>query len=216
MALAGNVADEQLARLRARLRAGPVDPVEVMAALRAVAPAARDAWVDRLLGLGPPPDDGPALPRGGVPYLPCPVEALLAIADHVPLGADDVVVDVGAGVGRAAALLHLLSGAEAIALEIQPELVRHAETLLADLPPLRLRMIEGDAVVTLADAPGTVFVLYCPFSGAILEAALGAIERHARTRELTVACVDLPLPPRPWLTPIAEPSAGVTIWRGRA
>ena len=94
------------------------------AALLDVPPAERDAWLDRLLGIDGLPDDDPALPRGCVPYLPCAVDAVLRVVDLAALTAADVVVDVGAGVGRAAALLHLLTGAAIVGIELQPALAQ--------------------------------------------------------------------------------------------
>ena len=58
----------------------------------------RDAWVDVVLGLDELPADGPELPTGCVPYLPCAVDVLVRIADLVPVCVDDVFVDIGSGV----------------------------------------------------------------------------------------------------------------------
>src|SRR5690349_22422940 len=121
------------------------DPAAFRAALLAVPADARDAWVDRLLGLDDLPADGLALPPGGVPYLPCPVEVLLRVVDEAPVRSTDVFVDVGAGPGRAIALVHLLTGAGAIGLEIQPQLVEVARGLAARLGLSRVRCLEGDA-----------------------------------------------------------------------
>src|SRR4051812_39053024 len=98
-------------------------PVSFREALEATPPDQRDSWLDRLLGTDIPAD-GPALPPGGVPYLPCQVNVLLRAIDQAAIGPDDVFVDIGAGVGRAAALVHLVTGATAIAVEIQPHLAR--------------------------------------------------------------------------------------------
>ena len=51
------------------------------------------------LGLGELPDDLPDLPPGTVPYLPCPVDAIIRAVLEAPVGPDDVFVDLGAGVG---------------------------------------------------------------------------------------------------------------------
>jgi hypothetical protein len=51
-------------------------------------------------------------------------------------------------------------------------------------------------------AGGTVFFRYCPFSGFRLERLLEAL-----ARPVCVACVDLPLPKRAWLS--AASSAGI-------
>ncbi|KAB2888357.1 MAG: hypothetical protein F9K40_20545, partial [Kofleriaceae bacterium] len=82
--------------------------------LLAVAPAAREAWVDRRFGLDGHdglPDDGPALPAGCVPYLPSSVDVILRMIAEADVREADVFVDLGMGIGRTAALVHLLTGA---------------------------------------------------------------------------------------------------------
>src|SRR5271170_1554327 len=64
-------------RVRQRIEAGAHDRLAFRAALLSIPPDVRDAWLDRVLGLGAPPDDGPELPRGCVPYLSCGVDALI-------------------------------------------------------------------------------------------------------------------------------------------
>ena len=205
---------DSAARLAARL-GEPADPPGFRAALSAVPPIDRDAWLDLVLGTGELPADGPALPRGGVPYLPCPVDALVAVADHARIGPADVVVDVGAGVGRAAVAMHLLTGATAVGLEIQPALVAAARALAARLAGEPVTFVEGDAASTAATITGaTVFFLYCPFGGARLGRVLDATEAIARVRPVHVAALDVPLPPRPWLALVARPTDGLELYRG--
>ena len=204
---------ESAERMRTRLACDPPAPAAFRAALTSIPPAERDAWLDVVLGLDGVPDDGPALPRGGVPYLPCGVDALLRMVEHAEVRASDVFVDIGAGVGRAAALVHLSSGASAIGIEIQPALVRVGRAVIARFPALRVALIEGDAaVLTRSIADGTVFFLYCPFSGARLETVLDDLEAIARTRQIRVCCVDLPLPPRPWLTLVSPAFEDLAVY----
>ncbi len=192
---------------RRSIERGRHDLSAFRAALVDVPPGERDAWVDLVLGLDDLPPDGPALPVGGVPYLPCAVEVLLRVIDEAPVGPADLFVDVGAGPGRAITLVHLLTGAEAVGLEIQPELVRAACGLTARLGLSRVRCIEGDAASLGASMVlGSVFFFYCPFSGARLAKVLDDLEPIARTRQLRICCVDLPLPPRSWL--VREPGRG--------
>jgi len=166
-----------------------------------VPPAARDAWLDLVLGLGELPDDGPELPSDCVPYLPCPADVLLRVVDEASIRDSDVFVDVGAGIGRAAACVQLLTGAAAIGLEIQPRLVRAARELAARLHLSRAPFVVGDAVELTGLVPiGTVFFLYCPFGGRRLASWLAALEPIARSKPIRICCVDLTLPPRPWLT----------------
>jgi hypothetical protein len=60
---------------------------------------------------------------------------------------------------------------------------------------------------------GSVFFLYCPFSGERLVQVLADLEDLARARTIRICCVDLPLPPCPWLSIEAEPSGDLTIYR---
>ena len=189
-------------------------PTAFRAALSDVPFGERDAWADLVLGLGELPADGPALPAGGVPYLPCSVEVLLRTVDEAAVRAEDVFVDVGAGPGRAIALVHLLTGAGAVGLEIQPELVRAGHALAAGLGLPRVTCIEGDAAeIAGSIVTGSVFFFYCPFSGARLAKVLDSLQPLARTRQLRLCCVDLPLPPRVWLTRAPAPGGPLEIYR---
>ena len=180
---------------------------EFSAALAALPAAERDAWVDRQLGISDVPADGASLPRGCVPYLPAPIDKLVEIAEHAHVTASDVFVDVGAGIGRAAIAMHLLTGATAIGVEIQPQLVRAARALAARYE--RVSIVEGDAADTVP--AGSVYFLYCPFSDARLAKVLAALEHRA----VRVCCLDLPLPDCPWLELSAQPSAGLAIYSSR-
>jgi SAM-dependent methyltransferase len=192
---------ESADRMRSRIQNEHHDPDAFRAALLEVGPSERDAWLDLVLGLRELPDDGPDLPRGCVPYFPCSVDVLLRLVEQARVSSSDVFVDVGSGPGRVAAFVHLLTGAEVIGIEVQSDLVRAARALATRLALSRVSCIEGDAV-TLAGsiASGSVFFLYCPFSGDRLVKLLGELEVITRTREIRVCCVDLPLPPCAWLT----------------
>ena len=180
-------------------------------ALLAVPPRDRDAWLDRTLGT-PLLDDGPALPKDCVPYLPSSVDVLLRMIDGAEIRASDVFVDVGSGIGRAAALVHLFTGATAIGLEIQPELVTAAKALAVRLGSSGLTFTEADAGSGSSLPPATVFFLYCPFSGARLERMLAGLQAQARERLIRVCCVDLPLPACSWLTRVRE-EGDLTVYR---
>lgn len=198
---------------RQQIEAGAHDRLGFRAALLAVPPGARDEWLDRVLGLGAPPDDGPELPRGCVPYLPCGVDALIEVVDGAEVGPADVFVDVGSGVGRAMALVHLLTGAAVIGIEIQSALV-HAARDVARMVSSRISSVHGDAVeLTGYLALGSVFLLYCPFSGERLQRVLGELEAIAQTRPIRVCCVDLPLPACAWLAAEPAASGSVTVYR---
>ncbi len=184
---------------------GKATPAIVRSALNQVPSRDRDAWVDQLLGLAEVPDDGPALPRGAVPYLPCAIDSVLRAIDLAGVTETDLFVDVGSGVGRVTTIVHLLTGASALGLEIQPQLVHAARELSRRLRLDRVTTLEGDAHLE----EGTVFFLYCPFSGERLNTFLDELE--GLPRPIRLCAVDLPIPPRPWLSLIAE-SQDVTVF----
>lgn len=188
---------------RSSIEQGSHDSTAFRAALLSVPPAERDAWVDLVLGSVDVPDDGPELPRGCVPYLPCSVDVLLRAIDEAEVAASDVFVDIGAGVGRAALLVHLLTGARAIGVEIQRALVSVARRLASPLP--RVSFLEGDAATGPLPV-GSVYFLYCPFGGDRLEQFLEHLHSNETTQPLRLCCVDLPLPTRSWISP--NPSRG--------
>lgn len=205
---------ESASRIASLIARRLVGPAAFRAALMEIAPDERDTWLDCVLELGELPLDGPELPRGCVPYLPCPVDALLRMVDEAKVCASDVFVDIGSGVGRAAAVVHLVTGAAAIGVEIQPHLAHASRNLAARLALHRISTIEGDATKVAGFlAVGSVFFLYCPFSGERLSSFLAAIEPIARTRLLRIGCVDVELPPLSWLTLEPRRSGDLAIYR---
>jgi SAM-dependent methyltransferase len=205
---------EQARRVRQALATGRLSPAAFRSALCDVPAAARDAWVDDVFGLEAIADDDAGLPRGGVPYVPCSVAKLLDVVDTAEVGPSDVFVDIGAGAGRATALVHALTGAGGIGIEVQPALVRVAHELATRLNLPRSVVVQGDAAEIIGTvAIGTVFFLYCPFSGERLATVLGELEIIARTREIRICCVDLPIPPQRWLAPITSPASDVAVYR---
>ena len=111
-------------------------------------------------------------------------------------------------------LVHLLTGAGAIGLEVQPALASTARSLASHLRLSRVSTLVGDAT-TLAGfiTIGSVFFLYCPFGADRLAKVLADFEPIARTRPLRVCSVDLPLPPCPWLTVQASLPGNLVIHR---
>lgn len=153
------------------------------------------------LGFDEIPPDGPDLPQGCVPYLPCTIATLRELVEIAGVTATDVFVDIGAGTGRAMAVVHLLSGARVVGLEIQAALAQRARELLARIPAIDATIIEGDAA-ELAEqlATGTVFLLYCPFGGERLARVLATLRDVVHP--IRVCTVDMPPLEQPWLQPI--------------
>src|SRR5262249_13648855 len=118
---------------RAEIESGALRGAALLELLLSIPFCDRDAWLDELLRFEELPPDDPDLPRGSVPYLPSGVEEIVAMVREVPLRPDDVLVDVGSGLGKVIILAHLLSGAQARGVEIQEPLVRSARRRCAAL-----------------------------------------------------------------------------------
>lgn len=199
--------------IREAIAAGRASPAAVREALAGVPAGERDAWLDAVLGLGEVPGDSGALPRGCVPYLPCPVDAIVELARRARLGPEDVLVDVGSGVGRAMIAAHLVSGCEAIGIEIQPHLAEIARATAARLGLSRCTTVLGDAALLPRElARGTVLFLYCPFGGERVARVLDALEPVARSRRVRVCTLDLPLPPRAWLRRAGDGEGALDVY----
>jgi SAM-dependent methyltransferase len=201
-------------RIRSELRGARLSPAAFGAALSEIPPADRDEWLDLLWGIDEIPADDPNLPRGCVPYLPCAAATVLNAVEHAGVTDHDVFVDVGSGAGRVALLAHLTTGAGCIGLEIQPALARTAQRRAEGLRLSRVRFVEGDAAEMVRFiAIGTVFFLYCPFSGVRLRRFLGGLEDVARTRPIRVCSVDMPPLEVPWLARVTTPTSRIEVYR---
>lgn len=189
-------------------------PETFTAALAEIAPDERDRWLDVLWDNHEIPGDDPDLPRGCVPYLPCPVASVLDALERAEVTRDDVFVDVGAGLGRAVLLAHLKTSASCIGLEVQATLVRNAQERADSLRLSRMRFLCCDAVESIRSlTTGTVFFLYCPFSGAHLRRFLDGLEDVARARPIRVCCVDMPPLQAEWLARMPSTLPSVDVYR---
>ena len=201
-------------QLRTLLQRDAVSPATFRARLEDVPPRERDGWLDLVWDVHELPDDETELPRGCVPYLPCPVATVLDVVQQAGVTDKDVFVDVGSGLGRTAFLANVLTGAGCIGLEIQPSLVEAARGRAAWLNLERTRFVQGDAAERLRFLTvGTVFFLYCPFSGDRLHRALADLEAIARTREIRIACVHMPPLDCHWLVRLPSASPEVDVYR---
>lgn len=187
------------------------------ASLRALPSHARDTWLDAVLGIDGVVADEPTLPRGSTPYYPCSVEVLLRTIDVAGITQQDVFVDIGSGIGRATTLVHLLTGARAIGIEIQRDLVERARDLAETFGLSQVTTLEGDATELVGRvANGTVFFLYCPFSGTGLELVLEQLAGPARARPISVCCVHLPTLKRDWLELVTSDNDELVVYRSVA
>ena len=152
-----------------------------------------DLLLNGALHTAPPP--GPIAPCAPemIHYEQTPAAALLELVDRVPLGASDVLWDLGAGLGRIPILVHLLTGVATRGVEIEPAYCAYARRCASDLGLGGVSFVCADA--READyADGSVFFMFTPFVGGILDAVLRLLAQQAARRSITV-CVYGPTTP---------------------
>ena len=139
-------------------------------------------------------------------YEPAPVSALLELVDRVPMTSADRFVDIGSGLGQVVLLVHLLTGVGAVGLEVMPAYVEQAKREAAALGASGVTFEHGDA--RNADLyRGTVYFLFSPFRGQMLQTVLKRLRDEAKARQLTICSFGPstePIAAENWLT-IEEP-----------
>lgn len=171
---------------------------ELLRWLASVPLAHRDAAVEERLGIR----DASSWPAPGehlVAYQPSGVAAIVRMLIEVPVSADDVVIDLGAGMGKVAILASLLTGATARGVELQPELVEKAREAAGRVGALRAKFEQGDARGACID-DGTVFFLYAPFRGPVMDEVLRRLHAQAMRRPIVVVTLGVDVERMaPWL-----------------
>jgi hypothetical protein len=185
---------------RERVRRGGLRGAELIGWLAGHPPAARDAAIETLFGIAQPPATPAVLGESRMPYMPSAIAPIVRAVLDVPITRDDVFVDLGAGLGKVAMAVHLLTGARARGVELQPRLVAAASAQASALNLAGVSFIESDALdADLEDA--TVIFLYLPFTGDVLAGVLQRIEAVARRRQLVLCALGLDLRGADWIAP---------------
>ncbi|HEX7814799.1 hypothetical protein [Dyella sp.] len=146
----------------------------------------RDALVSGVLRLPEPQGEIAALAPGMVFYQPTPARRIFDLLALCPLRADDVLVDLGAGLGHVSMLTAACSAAASIGIEHEAAYVESARAAAQALRLERARFVVGD-LNELALGGGTVFYLYTPVTGSLLQALIERLRQEASQRPIRVA-----------------------------
>ena len=144
-----------------------------------------DELVSGILELTPPEAADTNLTSEMVRYQPTPARHIFDLIARTRLGEDDVLIDLGSGLGHVPLLAAICTGARTVGIELEPAYVECARRCAEALNLERATFIRQDA--RSADfSTGTVFYLYTPFTGSILRAVLDSLRRQAEIREIRV------------------------------
>lgn len=201
---------------RRAIAVGEVGPRAFRQWLCAHPPAAWDRLADEVLDLDPWQADGPELPKGCVPYLAAPVASLLQLIDGLGLSEQSTFADLGCGVGRAALLVHLLTGANVLGLDVQSQLVERANTAAARLEIRAAKFTVGDMCAPSVHMPvADTYFMYCPFGGQRIIQVLDRLEARAKAATTAIGCLQLTLPPRAWLCALPSAAPALRLYRSQ-
>lgn len=178
-----------------------------------------DALVSGVLALDEPAASIAALEPEMVFYQPTPVRHVFDLIDRARLTQDDVVIDLGSGMGHVPLLVSICTPARACGIEREAAYVHSAQRAADALRIDRASFVAQDA--READlSHGTVFYLYTPFTGDLLRHMLDRLRDEAGHRPIRVATLGPCTPSvaaEPWLRATREPDADrVTLFRSVA
>ena len=143
-------------------------------------------------------------------YQPTPARHILDLVRQTTLTSNDVLIDLGAGLGHVAIMAAICTDARVVGVELEPAYVACARSAAEQLSLRAVSFVESDARDARFD-DGTVFFLYTPFSGAILRRVLDGLRTQAMRRPIRV-CTYGPctttVTEEPWLTAERPPQRG--------
>lgn len=167
-----------------------------------------DALVDGLFDFkqAPAPQLTPAIDM--VHCEETPARVLLDLIDQVAFAPTDVFYDLGSGLGQVVMLVHLLTGVPAKGVEVEPAFAGFAQQQAQGLGLSNATFVNTDAR-TADYSDGTIFFMFTPFRGPLLQAVLARLQQAAQQRPIRL-CTFGPCSPhvaaQPWLCPLtADP-----------
>jgi hypothetical protein len=139
-------------------------------------------------------------------YQPTQVRIVLKLIDLLDMNTDDVFYDLGSGLGHVPILITLLTGIKTKGVERDDAYIRYSEARLKKLKLSHVEFIHAD-VRDVDYSDGTIFYLYTPFRGALLEQVMRSIEAQSKQRSIRVCAygpVTLAVSQLKWLQPIYQ------------
>jgi len=144
-----------------------------------------DVFINGLLGGQPIPEAKTELEPEMVFYQKTPARIIFELADLAEIKQDDVFFDLGSGLGQVALLMNLISDVPAIGIEFEPAYCNYANACALQLNLANVKFKNEDA--RKGDyALGTIFFMYTPFEGLILQNVLDILRQESQKRMIII------------------------------
>lgn len=144
-----------------------------------------DTFTNRLLPVQTTPDAVKEREPEMVFYQKTPSRIIFELVEKADFGKGDVFYDLGSGLGHVAILVNLLSGVVTRGVEFEPAYCDYAICCARELNLPDVQFINADARV--ADySDGTIFFMYTPFEGRILQDVLERLRLESLRRSIRI------------------------------
>jgi hypothetical protein len=144
-----------------------------------------DIFINRLLAVRDMPEQSKPLEPEMVFYQKTPARIIFELVKDTGFAEDDVFFDIGSGLGQVVMLVNLLAGIRAVGVEFDPAFCKYSEECAAMLGLQDVAFINADASET-DYSNGTVFFMYTPFRGKMLEDVLDALRKESLKRKIRI------------------------------
>jgi hypothetical protein len=144
-----------------------------------------DTFVNGLFSDQPLPAETKALMPDMVSFHKTPVRVVMELIRLAEMGSDDVFFDIGSGLGQVVLLVNLITGARARGIEYEPAYCAYAGAIASRLRLTNTVFVNADARDS-DYSKGTVFFLYTPFEGRLLQDVLRLLEKESRQRAIRI------------------------------
>jgi len=144
-----------------------------------------DMFINGLLSLKTMPEQTKDLEPEMVFYQKTPARIIFELVEKINFIKEDVFFDLGSGLGQAAILVNLLTGITTKGVEFEPAFCDYARDCAAELNLSNVTFINADA--RQADySDGTIFFMYTPFNGEILQEVLEILRKESLLRKIKI------------------------------
>lgn len=144
-----------------------------------------DVFLNGLLNNQYPPVETKPREPEMVYYQKTPARIIFKLIEKADFKPHDVFFDLGSGLGQVTILVNLLTSVISKGVEFEPAFCSYAKACAADLNLKHLDFINTDA--RYADySLGTVFFMYTPFEGKMLQETLQNLKDEAKKRKIKI------------------------------